>query len=547
MFGLGFRPRYFSDLVDARPAVDWLELVSENFMGVGGRTRQMLLRLRADYPLALHGVSLSIAGADRLDADHLTRLRELVDEIEPRFVSDHLCWTSWRGRESHDLLPIAYTEAVLAHVAGRVAQVQERLGRRLYLENPTVYVAFADAAMDEAEFLAALCARSGCGVLLDVNNLVVNALNLGVDPRRYLARLEPESVAYLHVAGHAVLPDVRVDTHDAAVSDAVWAVYRAAAARFPGAGTVLERDGRFPEFAELLGELERARAEAAAGRAGEPPAVPERGHDASATWCPPAGTAGISPAEWDSHQKKFFAALTADAPALPLAPTAPVPPARGLRVYRDAYAARLLDGLRANFPALAHVVGDTEFAQLVTAYVARHPPRGYAFNGVGVQLAGFVPTHPFGADFGVAPAVLAELAALEQAELEVHDAPDDGVALPAAALAEIPDAAWPGARVRCVAALRLLRCTHDVLAVVEAVAAGAAPPRPAAGLVDYLIARPRTALLRLRLPAQEASVMVRLLAGATVADACGDADLAVGAAAIARLASCGLLRGVDLS
>ena len=325
MFGLGFRPRYLGDLVDARPAVDWLELVSENFMGIGGRTRQMLLRLRADYPLALHGVSLSIAGTDPLDTGHLTRLRELADEIEPRCVSDHLCWTSWRGRESHDLLPIAYTEAALTHVARRVDQVQERLGRRLYLENPTVYVAFADAAMDEAEFLAALCARSGCGVLLDVNNLFVNALNLGVDPRRYLERLQPESVAYLHVAGHAVLPDVRVDTHDATVSDPVWAVYRAAAARFPAAATVLERDGRFPEFAELLVELGRARAEAGAARAGETPAVPAWEHDAAAL-CPPARTAGVSPAEWGVQQEKFFAALTTATAVPPLAPTAPVPP-----------------------------------------------------------------------------------------------------------------------------------------------------------------------------------------------------------------------------
>lgn len=545
MFGLGFRPRYLGDLLDARPRVDWLELVSENFMAVGGRTRQMLLRLRADYPLVLHGVSLSIAGSDRLDADHLGGLRALADEIEPRVVSDHLCWTSWRGRESHDLLPIAYSEPLLAHVAARVAHVQERLGRRLVLENPTVYVAFAGDALDEAEFLAALCARTGCGVLLDVNNLIVNSLNLGIDPLRYLACLAPESVAYLHVAGHAVLPEVRIDTHDASVADPVWGLYRAAAARFPGAGTVLERDGRFPEFGELMGELDRAREEAASGRAGEPPALPDRGHQTAAL-CSPAGTAGVSPAEWEDQQAAFFAALTTAEPAPPLVSTTPVPPERGLRVYRDAYDTRLLDGLRANFPALAHVVGEGEFARLVRAYIAAHPPRGYAFNGVGAQLAAFIPTHACGADFGVTPAVLAELAALEQAELEVHDAPDDGAPLAAAALAEVPEAAWAAARVRCAAALRLVHCTHDVLAVVEAVTAGQVPARPAAGAVDYLVARPQTAVLRLRVPGDEAAVLSRLLAGATVAEACAGGEFAAGAAAIARLANLGLLRGVDL-
>ncbi|MFN8644740.1 MAG: DUF692 domain-containing protein, partial [Candidatus Binatia bacterium] len=320
-FGIGFRPRYFGDLVDRRPPVDWLEILSENFMGIGGRTRQMLLRLRADYPLVLHGVSLSIAGQDPLDSEHLARLKALADEVEPRFVTDHLTWTSWRGRESHDLLPVAYTEAVLDHVARRVAQVQERLGRRLYLENPTVYVAFAGNEMDEVDFLAELCRRSGCGVLLDVNNLIVNAANLGWDPAPYLERLDPGDVAYVHVAGHTVLPDVRVDTHDEPVPDPVWALYQRAGARFPDAGTVLERDDAFPPFAELMAELARARAlHAAAGRETRAAAVPRpRRRD---------GHRG----DWAALQEAFFAdvvgAAAADGVATLLAPTAPVRPPR---------------------------------------------------------------------------------------------------------------------------------------------------------------------------------------------------------------------------
>lgn len=536
-FGIGFRPRYFGDLVDQRPPLDWLEIVSENFMGIGGRTRQMLLRLRADYPLVLHGVSLSIAGQAPLDALHLERLRALADEVEPRFVTDHLTWTSWRGRESHDLLPVAYTEAVLVHVARRVEAVQERLRRRLYLENPTVYVAFAGDEMDEAEFLAALCRRTGCGVLLDVNNLFVNAANLGWDPEPYLTRLDPESVAYFHVAGHAVLSDVRIDTHDAPVPDPVWALYERACAHFPEAGTVLERDDALPAFAELLGELEHARTLHAGA-----PRVATVAQSAS-----PARRANA--ATWSDLQDAFFAGVVGAAPAARaedvLAPGAPVSAARGLAVYRDAYPTRLSRGLRQNFPALHRVLGDAELAALITAYVARHPPRGYEFARVGAELAGFIPSHPFCEDFGVAVAVLADIAAVEQAELEVSDAPDDGPPLAANALAEVPPEAWPGLRVRCTAALRLVHCSADVLPVLEAVAAGGAPDRPAPGEVDYLVCRPLADIRRERLSPAEAVVMRHLVDGATIEQACAGAALDVGATAVARLAALGLLRGLE--
>lgn len=538
-FGLGFRPRYFGDLADQRPRVDWLEVVSENVMAVGGRTRRMLHRLRADYPLVLHGVSLSIAGADPLDPLHLDRLRALADEVQPRFVTDHLSWTSWRGRESHDLLPVAYTGAALAHVAARVERVQDRLGRRLYLENPTTYVAFAGNEMDEAEFLAALCRRSGCGVLLDVNNLYVNAANLGWDPQRYLDRLAPDDVAYFHVAGHAVLPDVRVDTHDAPVPDPVWELYRRACARFPAAGTVLERDGAWPDFDALVAELDHARALRAAavsialaGRA-----------------CARPGVAPAAPSRAPSEvAAAFFAAITGAAPPDALlsllADGAPVSAARGLAVYREAFAARMADGLAANFPTLRRVLGAAAFARLVAAYLARHPPRGYAFSGVGASLASFIPGHDFSPRLAVPVAVLADIAAFEQAELEVSQASDDGPPLPVAALAEVAEERWPAVRVRAAAAVRVVRCSADVLPVVEAVAAGRDPRPPAPGAVDYLICRPGEDLQRHRLAAGEAPALRHLMEGGTVESACAGQGMGVAATAIARLATLGLLRAL---
>jgi len=543
-FGVGFRPRYFGDLVDAPPCVDWLELVSENFMRVGGRTRQMLLRLAADYPLLLHGVSLSIAGTAALDEAHLTALRELADAVQPPMVSDHLCWTSIDGRESHDLLPIAYTRAVLEHVCARVAHVQERLGRRLYLENASAYVAFAARDMDEAEFLAALAARTGCGVLLDVNNLSVNAHNLGVDPQRYLDVLAPESVGYFHVAGHSVAPDVRIDTHDAPVPDPVWALYEQACARFPDAGTILERDERLPAFGDLLDELAQARARRRVAR--EAPSPVPRREPARARQ--PTRSAGapqreIDLSSWSTAQARFFNSITSPSgAALGDCAAAPVGKARGLRVYRDGYLSRVQRGMRQNFPTLAAVLGSARLDALIAAYVAAQPPRGWVFADVGRALPQFIATHRCSVDLRVPQQALVELAAFEQAELEVHDAPDDGPTLSAGGLTSLAPDAWATLRVRAISAVRVLSGAFDILPAVEAVARGVVPPAPAAASVAYLLCRPGADMLRLRLDPAEAEVSSRLLAGAALGEACAARDLEAGAAALARLATLGLLR-----
>jgi uncharacterized protein (UPF0276 family) len=546
LFGLGFRPRYFGDLVDARPRVDWLELVSENFMAIGGRTRQMLDRLAADYPLALHGVSLSIAGAAPLDEEHLAELRALADAVEPVVVSDHLCWTSWRGHESHDLLPIAYTQAALDHVAARVAHVQARLGRRLVLENASAYVAFAGAEMDEAVFLAELCGRSGCGVLLDVNNLIVNAANLGWDPRRYLDALAPRDVVYFHVAGHSVLPDVRIDTHDAPVPDPVWALYADACARFPGAHTILERDERLPGFDHLVAELDDARQRHKRSRlrvVGGSAQV--RGAVASRPRQQVPAEPGAPPAFPTTHwHAQFFDAVVGAAPlddAL-LSTATPVAGARGVRVYRDAYVGRLQHGLGENFPALAAVLGKAVFERLIADYVAAHPPRSWRFGTVGAALPAFIETYEFGVGLKVEPTVLADLAALEHAELAVHDAPDDGAPLDYGALGTLSQDAWADLRLRCSPHVRLLRWRFDVLGVVNAAAAGSIPEPPPRSDGALLIGRQAGEIARVRLHTPRDVVAAdRLLAGERLVDACGG-DVESGALVLFTLIRAGAVR-----
>jgi hypothetical protein len=263
-FGLGLRKEHFADLLETPPAgVDWFEAISENFMVAGGKPLAVLEHVRRDFPLVLHGVSLSIGGVDPLNDDYLDRLAALIDRFEPAWVSDHLCWTGVDGINLHDLLPLPYTAQCLAHVVDRVRRVQDRLRRRLVLENPSTYLTAAHNDMAEWEFLAALAEQADCLLLLDVNNVYVSACNHGFDPQRYLAAIPPARVVQLHLAGHSEVGGFKIDTHDAPVCEAVWALYAQAARRFPHAATLLERDANIPPLADLIDELDRARALAA--------------------------------------------------------------------------------------------------------------------------------------------------------------------------------------------------------------------------------------------------------------------------------------------
>jgi uncharacterized protein (UPF0276 family) len=263
-FGVGLRAEHFQHVLDERPAVDWFEALTENYLDTRGRPLAVLERVRADYPIALHGIALSIGSADPLDAVYLQRLHALIARVEPALVTDHLCWTGVGGRKLYDLLPLPYTEETLRHVAARVRAVQDVLGRRIALENPSTYVGFRHATMTEWDFLAALVEEADCGVLLDVNNVYVSAHNLGFDPLRYLDAIPPARVAQLHLAGFTDMGTYLFDTHSAPVHDDVWALFRHAVRRFASAPTLVEWDADIPPFARVHAEAERARREARA-------------------------------------------------------------------------------------------------------------------------------------------------------------------------------------------------------------------------------------------------------------------------------------------
>jgi len=258
-FGLGLRTDHYHDVLERAPAVDWFEVISENYMVPGGKPLHYLDRVRERYPLVMHGVSMSIGSADPLDRDYLRALKTLADRIDPPWVSDHLCWTGIDHTNMHDLLPLPYTDEAVEHVARRAAQVQDYLGRRLLLENVSSYVTYSASALSEWEFVTAVAETADCGILLDINNVFVSARNHGFDPVEYLDAVPVERVFQFHLAGHTYNGPIIVDTHDQPVVDDVWELYAEAVRRFGSVSTMIERDDNIPPLNELLAELDRAR------------------------------------------------------------------------------------------------------------------------------------------------------------------------------------------------------------------------------------------------------------------------------------------------
>ena len=257
--GLGLRTVHYARIVESQPEVDWFEILSENYMQTAGRPLEWLDAVAARYPVVMHGVSMSIGSTDPLDRAYLTELRALRDRSHAKWVSDHLCWTGVGGTNTHDLLPMPYTEEALRHVVDRVRAVQDFLGAPFALENPSSYVEHADSAMPEWEFLARLAEDADCGILLDVNNVYVSAYNHGFDPQTYLAAVPFDRVVQLHVAGHTNHGTHIVDSHIGPVIEPVWKLLGDAWRRAGGVSVLLEWDAEIPSFEETHAEALRAK------------------------------------------------------------------------------------------------------------------------------------------------------------------------------------------------------------------------------------------------------------------------------------------------
>ena len=260
-FGLGLRAEHYQDILDQKPQnIDWLEILTENYMIDGGKPLYFLDAIREHYPMVMHGVSMSLGSTDELDYDYLKKLKQLINRIEPEWFSDHLCWTGVDNKNMHDLLPLPYTEEAVNHLADRIARVQDFVGRQMLIENLSSYITYREDSMTEWEFLSAIAERADCYLLLDVNNIYVSSYNHHFDPLDYLDGINKDRVWQHHLAGHTNDGNLIIDTHDQDIIDPVWNLYEETAQRLGPVSTMIERDGNIPPLEDVLIELDKARA-----------------------------------------------------------------------------------------------------------------------------------------------------------------------------------------------------------------------------------------------------------------------------------------------
>lgn len=400
--GVGLRTEHYEKILTDRPAMDWFEATSENYMTSGGRPLWVLEQVRKNYPVVLHGVSLSIGSVDPIDADYLTRLKTLADRIEPAMVSDHLCWASVERKNLHDLLPLPFTEEALSHIVRRVGQVQDALGRRILLENVSSYITFQHSTMPEWEFLSEVARRSGCGILLDINNVYVNAVNHGFDPRDFVRGVPAASVGYCHLAGHTDMGKWLFDTHSKPVIPPVWDLYRDALAILGKKSTLVEWDEDIPEWDALAAEAARARK--IYDRAGSAPAPAGGGQKRLASSAPAVSrfSGGAAPSSrpaasleevqrWMRRRIYPDLAETAAADAaVVLNPQGGEPGEERLEVYAGGYPARIAESLREVYEAVRHMLGEGMFTRVAEAYAQTRPSRSYDLGLAGRDFPAFL-------------------------------------------------------------------------------------------------------------------------------------------------------------
>ncbi len=558
--GIGLRREHYAEILAGEVACDWFEAISENYMAVGGRARKVLLAVRERYPVTLHGVSLGIGNTDPQDEAYLEALVALAAEVEPAWVSDHLCWTGVEGRTSHDLLPLPYTEEALTHVVERVRRVQDRLGRPLVLENVSSYVTWRTSTIPEEEFLAELARRSGCGLLLDVNNVFVSATNHGGDPRRWLEAIPKGSVWQIHLAGPSEAGPLLVDTHDHPVRPEVWELYREAVRRFGEVSSLVEWDDRIPEIGVVLAERDKAAGIAAEARAGQLEAD-ERGGE-SETGAVRAARGGVSGQRLFRTQASARSTENGPDPILPTTENGPDPifglrggqrvmmglvrapegvakalEERGgareevaalfagdarmsavarLEVYAGMYFFRLRDSLAEDFARTAAALGEARWHNLVTDYLLAHPPTSWSLRWAGEALPEFLRAHAYGAE----RPWLSDVAALEQARNEAFQALDATPLRPEELAFVLPEA-WPRLRFVPAPGTALVSTRWD-LAGWWGDAASGEPPGALEDEATLLVFRDAEDDIRHEAIAPEEAEAARLLlAGAPFAEVCG--------------------------
>ncbi|HTL70666.1 MAG TPA: DUF692 family protein [Candidatus Eisenbacteria bacterium] len=514
--GLGLRSPHYPVILERWPRVDWFEAVTENYMDTGGRPLQVLEAVRRRYPIALHGTALSIGSTDPMSERYLERLKRLVDRIDPFLVTDHLCWSGVKGEQLHDLLPLPFTEEAVRHVVSRVGRVQELLGRKILLENVSTYVTYRDSTMTEWAFLKEIAERSGCGLLLDLNNVFVNSVNHGFDALEYLENIPARLVGQIHLAGYTDMGDFLFDTHSRPIVEKVWDLYREAMALWGPVSTLVEWDEDIPEFDALVKETEKARViyDAAAGQARRVPAIRTR----AAAAPPPRNAAALSLAEAQDFFRKTIQPrpdAEREAPEGLLNPQGGVPGVERLSVYAGGYTARLHEALAEVFVGVKKTIGDELFSGLTHVYASRYPSHDYNLNFVGVHVPEFLAGSPLSKEFPY----LADLARLEWGTWLAFHAFNEPP-MKTEDLAGIPPEDWERAQIVFQPSTSLFVSDWSLLDLWLKRSRPEELPRPARAAERLLIGR-RGELVRCeRLSADQHGMIEGLLAGKTLGAVC---------------------------
>ncbi len=425
--GIGLRAPHYRQFLEQHPRVDWLEIHTENFLSQSGFDWHVLQELRRDYPFSLHGVGLGLGSARGFSEAHLERVCALAERVEPMLVSEHLCWGAVHDRHLNDLLPLALDDAMLDQLCERVGRVQDTLGRSILLENVSTYVRFRSDSMSEAEFMAALARRTGCGLLLDVNNLYVNQCNHGEDALAALAAIAPGSVGEIHLAGHLVTPLAVIDHHGATVAPQVWELYKAALARFGGVPTLIEWDTDVPELEVLLDEASKARA--IASNVGWNSPGPGARNAGGAEPC------AVPPDDVSTTLQAVFSAALFDATHEPaILPHIAAHPDR-FALYRGNLTATWDKVLSSTFPVIRQLLGDEFFTALSRAFGMAHPSDNPDLNHFGEHFARFLAYFEHVAEYPYLP----DMARLEWALHRAYYADDAAPIAPDAFAALSPE------------------------------------------------------------------------------------------------------------
>ena len=499
-FGLGLRVAHYPVIFEQWPSVDWFEIISENFMDTDGRPKRNLARIRERYPVVMHGVALSIGTVDPLNSEYLQKLKKLIDFVKPAWVSDHLCWTGIAHKNTHDLLPVPYTEEALAHIVGRIKQVQDFLERPIALENPSTYLEFTASQMPEAEFIARMVQESGCHLLLDVNNVYVSSYNHRLDPKAYIDALPLDNVMQIHLSGHLNKGTHIIDTHDDYVVDEVWALYDYVVHKAGRVvNTMVEWDDKLPPFETLVAELEKARTLAYQAQATLPlpvintrtPAIsnPTRTLKETQAYLQDAIFLDekFDTTDWIADKNEFSSR-------------------EQLAVYRNAYRYRLYDVVAEDYPVLKHYLGAKKFETALDRYIETTPSTHFNIARYAVQLPGSIdqafPKNP----------MAHALALFETAIAQLHDAAETAALAPEQLTALSPES-FMAMVLKPRAALQLFAFDYPVNHYYLAVKNGEKPKKPAAYPSFVAVFRHEDVVWRMDLEAQEYALLNQLFNG----------------------------------